>query len=89
MLETPQRRALLGNAAGVEGVNFHNPAKAIGFMGLLHIVKARFVLFPLEQAGLGRDAITLLRSVAAVFPGAGAKVVVEVFFTGQVKCPKG
>ena len=89
MLEAAQRGALLRDAAGVEGVNLDDPAKAVGFVGLLHIVKARLVLFPLEQAALGRQAVALLRGVAAVFTGAGAEVVVEVFLAGQVGAPGG
>ena len=88
MLEASQCRALFRRGCGVEGVNLHNPAKTIGFVGFLDVVKARLMRFPLECASLGSNAVALLLWAAQILPRRCAKVVVEVFFASEVSAPR-
>ena len=78
------RGALHGGGAGVVGVNFHNPAKAVGFVGVLDRVKARVMLMPAVAAAFFHaPALFVLRQAVPT-----TEVVDEVFFCRQVGAPR-
>ena len=78
--------ALFGRGAGVGGVDFHDPAKAVGLVGVFHRVKAGDVFVPaVATAAAFLQAPALFVGAQGV---AATEVVDEVFFGRQVSAPR-
>ena len=87
VLEAAQRGVLLRGRRRVEGVDFHDPAEAVGLVGGAGVagVEARVVEFPLSRRGLVGQPVALVLG-----RGAGRdEVPVEVLLAGEDGAPGG
>ncbi|CRM84567.1 hypothetical protein [Pseudomonas sp. 22 E 5] len=89
MFEAAQGGAFYRRGLRVERVDFHHPAVAIEFVGVLGHVEARVVQVPVDLAAGGHHAVALLPGVEVLLRVAAAEAVGEVLFAGQVSAPRG
>ena len=70
---------------GIVGINFNNPTKAVGFVGVLRSIKTSIVLVPTVAAAafFQTPAFFVIAEFVATI-----KVIDKVFFRGKVSAPR-
>src|SRR6185436_8831639 len=87
MFESAKSCALFRYVGWVEGIDFHHPAKAMRFVGLLLDVEAIMIGAPV--VGLSRHAIALeTRCVRVAVFELAPEITVEVLFRCQPCAPR-
>jgi len=72
----------------VERVDFHHPAMAIEFVGILGHIETRVVQVPVDLFARRHHAVALLPGVEGLLGVAAAEAVGEVLFARQISAPR-
>src|SRR5690606_3639673 len=73
----------------IAGIDLHNPAEAVGFVGVLADVEARVVAVPVGAVVLLAHLVALLHGRQFGVLVRGGEVVLEVLLAGQIGAPGG